>query len=129
MKLSIAFPAAAVAAFALAGALGQPAANASVNFATPLAATRYFAAAVDDGDMTALHQVTTPGSFKQVMGMRGGVRDLRAQSCTATGRGDYDCSMSYQFRKHGGTGYWNVIVAPAVSPGWYVYQYQLGGCG
>jgi hypothetical protein len=119
---------AATGALAFAVSVGQPAANAAVHFATPLSATRYFAAAVDEGDMTALHQVTTPGSFKQVMGMRGGVRDVRAQSCTATGRGDYDCSMSYQFRKQGGTGYWNVIVAPAVNPGWYVYQYQLGGC-
>lgn len=115
-------------ALAFAVAVGQPAANAAVRLATPLSATRYFAAAVDDGDLTALHQVTAPAAFKQVMGMRGGVRDVRAQSCTATGHGDYDCSMSYQFRKQGGTGYWNVIVAPAINPGWYVYQYQAGGC-
>jgi hypothetical protein len=120
----------AVAAFATAGALGAPAANAaSVHFTTPLEATRYFAAAVNSGDNTALHQVTTPASFKAVAGMRSEVRDLRAQSCTATGRGDYNCILSYQFRHQQGSSSWDVIVAPADNPGWYVYQYVVGGCG
>jgi hypothetical protein len=123
----LAVPAAAV--FVLAGAFGQPAANASVHFATPLAAMRYFASAVNAGDLSALHQVTTPPAFRAVMGMRSEARDVQAQSCTATGRGDYNCLLSYRFRQHQGTGQWDVIVAPAVNPGWYVYQYAAAGCG
>jgi hypothetical protein len=125
----------ATAAFVLAGTLGQPAVSASasvaapVHFATPLAATRYFAAAASSGDVPALHQVTTPGAFKAVMLMRPRVRDLRAVSCTATGRGDYNCMLSYRFPHQPGTGQWHVIVAPAISPGWYVYQYAYQGCG
>ena len=125
MKLLLAIAAVAVSA----GALGAPAANASVHFTTPLEATRYFAAAVNSGDNSALHQVTTPASFKAVMGMRSAVRDMRAQSCTATGHGDYDCVLNYQFRHQQGTSSWTVIVAPADDPGWYVYQYVVGGCG
>jgi hypothetical protein len=132
--------AAAVFCAALCGAVAVvPAANASVSFAspltathyfaTPLTATQYFADAVNSGDIAALHQVTTPDSFRAVMGMRGEVRDVQAKSCAATGRGDYDCSLKYQLRHQRGTGYWNVIVAPAISPGWYVYQYQVNGCG
>jgi hypothetical protein len=127
MKLSIAIPATALAVTAAVLAAGQPA-NAAVSFATPLAATRYFAAAVDNGDLAALHQVTTPASFKEVMGMRRYVRDVLAKSCAATGRGDYDCVLNYQYRNRPGTGSWNVIVAPADSPGWYVYQYAIDGC-
>jgi hypothetical protein len=104
-------------------------ANVTVRFATPLAATRYFAAAVNDGNLSALHQVTTPAAFRSVMGMRSEARDVQAQSCTATGRGDYNCLLSYQFRHHQGTSQWDVIVAPADSPGWYVYQYAAEGCG
>jgi hypothetical protein len=127
MKLTIALSAAAIAAVAVVA--GQPAANASVHFATPLAVTRYFAAAVDGNNMPELHQVTTPGSFRAVMAMRGGVRDVQARSCTATGRGDYRCVLSYQFRHQSGSGAWTVIVAPADDPGWYVYQYAYQGCG
>jgi hypothetical protein len=119
----------AIAAVASAGALGAPAANAaSVHFTTPLEATRYFAAAVNSADNSALHQVTAPASFKAVMGMRSAVRDVQAQSCTATGRGDYNCILNYQYRHQQGTGSWDVIVAPADDPGWYVYQYVAGGC-
>lgn len=71
--LTVAAAAAAVAAVAV-----QPAADASpvakttnpvtkttkVHFATPLAATRYFAAASNRDDVTALHHVTTPQAFK-----------------------------------------------------------------
>jgi hypothetical protein len=119
----------AIAAFASVGiSVGAPAANASVHLASPLEVTQYFAAAVNNSDLGELHQVTTPASFKAVMDMRSYVRDVHAQSCTATGRGDYDCVLKYQYRHQQGTGQWTVIVAPADSPGWYVYQYVVGGC-
>ncbi len=92
----------AIAAVASAGALGAPAANAaSVHFTTPLEATRYFAAAVNSADNSALHQVTAPASFKAVMGMRSAVRDVQAQSCT-TGRRDPGCILNYQYRHQQG---------------------------
>jgi hypothetical protein len=118
----------AIAALVWAGVLGQPAANASVHFATPLAAARYFATAVNDGDESALHQVTTPDAFKAAMGMRPQVKDVRVTSCPATGRGDYNCFLAFKYRDQRGTGQWDVIVAPATGPGWYVYRYPYHGC-
>jgi hypothetical protein len=130
MKLHIVLAAAFTATLtaALTAAVAAPAANASVHFATPLAATRYFAAAVDSRDTAALHQVTTPAAYKQVMYMRTLVRGVKATSCTATGRGDYDCLLQYRYTHQRGTGSWHVIVAPALSPGWYVYEYANQGC-
>jgi hypothetical protein len=123
LVLTLAISAACAGAVAVA-----PAANASVHFATPLAATRYFAAASNSGNLTALHRVTTPDSFHLVMGMRKEARDVRAQSCSATGQGDYNCVLSYKFAHKQGTGDWNIIVAPAIAPGWYVYTYiSCGG--
>ncbi|HEY1627760.1 MAG TPA: hypothetical protein VGG16_28620 [Streptosporangiaceae bacterium] len=108
-------------------ATAAPAANASapVRFATPLAAARYFAAAVNHDDLAALHQVTTPTAFKEVMGMRKEAKYVRALSCTATGRGDDSCFLSIGH----GQKQWSVIVAPAIDPGWYVYGYGYLGCG
>jgi hypothetical protein len=126
MKLHIVLAAAFTATFA--AAVASPAANASVHFASPLAATRYFAAAVDSGNTAALHRVTTPAAYKQVMYMRTLVRDVHATSCTATGRGDYECLLQYRYTHQRGNGSWHVIVAPAVSPGWYVYEYAYQGC-
>ncbi len=116
----------------------QPAANASpiaettkVHFATPLAALRYFAAAENRDDVTALHHVTTPQAFKALMAMRSEAVDVKAKSCSATKRGDYYCALEYRYPKGAhekGTGWWDVIVAPAVNPGWYVYQFiSCGG--
>lgn len=120
-----------IAAFAAAAAFasGQPAANASVHFGSPLAATQYFAAAANHDDMTALHQVTTPAAFRALMEMRAEARDVQAQSCTATGRGDYSCLLRYRYPHAPGRGQWNVIVAPAITPGWYVYGFLSCGGG
>lgn len=117
----------------------EPAANASppakttttkVHFATPLAALRYFAAAGNRDDVTALHHVTTPQSFKALMAMRSEAVDVQAKSCSATKRGDYYCALEYRYPKSAhekGSGWWDVIVAPAINPGWYVYQFV--SCG
>ena len=102
----------------------------SVHFATPLAAMRYFAAADDRDDVTALHHVTTPQAFKALMAMRSEAVDVRAKSCSATKRGDYYCALEYRYPKSShekGNGWWDVIVAPATNPGWYVYQFA--SCG
>lgn len=125
-----------------AAATVPPAANASaiarttlartsrVHFATPLAAMRYFAAAGNRDDVTALHHVTTPQAFKALMAMRSEAVDVQAKSCSATKRGDYYCALEYRYPKNShekGNGRWDVIVAPATNPGWYVYQFA--SCG
>jgi hypothetical protein len=100
------------------------------HFSTPQAAMRYLAAAYDRYDVTALHHVTTPSSFKQLMAMRSEAVDLHLKSCAPTGHGDYTCHFQHRYPKrmhNSGYGASDMIVAPTVRPGWYMYT--LEGCG
>ncbi len=89
---------------------------------------RYLAVAFNHHDASALHAVTTPDSYKALMGMRSGAVDLRLKSCSPTGHGDYGCTFIHNYPgKETGHGSASMIVAPARNPGWYMYQ--LLDCG
>jgi hypothetical protein len=96
------------------------------HFATPQAAMTYLAAAYNRDDVAAIHYVTTPASFKALMAMRSEAVDLQLRSCTRTGRGDYLCLFRHRYPKHmhdKGYGVSQFIAAPAINPGWYMYQF------
>lgn len=129
---SVAAGLASAVAICAAGAASAPHADAAgrVHFATPQAAMRYLADAYNRGDAVAMHHVTTPTSFKQLWGMRSEAVHLKLQACHATGRGDYDCTFQHRYPKSfhdNGYGSSDMIVAPADSPGWYLYT--LVECG
>jgi hypothetical protein len=131
------FSAALPVAIALAATFGTHTAAAAadpVHFGTPQGAMRYLAAASNHDDTAAIHQVTTPQSFKAFMGMRPELHSLHVSSCTATGRGDYICDLDYSYQYQNQTGkHWNnnavaqVVVAPARDPGWYLYTFITCG--
>jgi hypothetical protein len=131
------FSAALPVIIGLAATFGTGAAAAAaepVHFGTPQAAMRYLAAASNHDNATAIHQVTTPQSFKQFMGMRPELHGLHQGSCTATGHGDYICNLGYSYEYQNQTGkHWNnnavaqVIVAQALNPGWYLYAFITCG--
>lgn len=82
----------------------------------------YLAAAYNHHDNAALHAVTTPGTFRQLMGMRSEAVDLRLKMCRATGLGDYSCTFTHNYPGQAGHGSSDMIAAPALNPGWYLYQ-------
>jgi hypothetical protein len=101
-----------------------------IHFDTPQAAMRYMAAAWNRGDLRALHHVTTPSAFRDLMGMHSEAVNLKLQHCNATGHGDYICHFQHRYPKsfhNNGYGASDMIVAPAINPGWYMYS--LVGCG
>jgi hypothetical protein len=100
------------------------------HFATPQAAMRYLAAAYNRDDVAAIHYVTTPASFKDLMAMRSEAVDLQLRSCASTGRGDYLCVFRHRYPKRlhdKGYGESQFIAAPAIRQGWYMYQFL--NCG
>jgi hypothetical protein len=100
------------------------------HFGTPQAAMTYLAAAYNRYDVAALHHVTTPSSFKELMAMRSEAVNLQLKSCTPTGHGDYSCVFRHRYPKrmhNSGYGASEMIAAPARNPGWYMYA--LAGCG
>jgi len=87
----------------------------------------YLAAAYNRADITALHHVTEPRAFSRLMRMRSDAINLRLESCKANPRGDYTCYFRHDFpaREHkSGHGEAVFISAPALNPGWYMYQFQ-----
>jgi hypothetical protein len=101
------------------------------HFSTPQAAMRYLAWAYNHHDNRALHAVTRPQAFKELMAMRAGAVDLRLTSCAQNrGRGDYDCYFIHNYpasMHRSGHGSSTMLVAPALNPGWYMYE--LVDCG
>jgi hypothetical protein len=97
------------------------------HFDTPQAAMTYLAAAYNSDDITALHHVTEPRAFSRLMRMRSDAVNLRLESCTANPRGDYTCYFRHDFpasEHKPGHGEAVFISAPALNPGWYMYQFQ-----
>jgi hypothetical protein len=97
------------------------------HFATPQAAMTYLAAAYNADDTTALHHVTEPRAFQRLMSMRGDALNLRLKYCTHNPRGDYTCYFRHDFpasEHKTGHGEAIFIAAPALNPGWYMYQFQ-----
>jgi hypothetical protein len=115
------------------GASGAPASPAAASgytgphFATPQAAMTYLATAYNNYDITALHHVTQPQAFNRLMTMRATAVNLRLAYCALNPHGDYTCHFTHDFpaseHKHG-HGQAVFIAAPALNPGWYMYQFQ-----
>jgi hypothetical protein len=97
------------------------------HFGTPQAAMGYLAAAYNTGDLKALHHVTEPRAFSRLMIMRSDAINLRLRYCTPNPGGDYTCYFRHDFpasEHRSGHGEAVFIAAPAVNPGWYMYQFQ-----
>jgi len=87
----------------------------------------YLAAAYNRGDLAALHHVTEPRAFSRLMSMRSDALNLRLKDCTPNPRGDYTCYFRHDFpasEHKSGYGQAVFIAAPALNPGWYMYQFQ-----
>jgi hypothetical protein len=97
------------------------------HFDTPQAAMIYLADAYNAGDLTALHHVTEPRAFSRLMSMRSDAINLRLKYCTPNPRGDFTCYFRHDFpasEHKTGHGQAVFIAAPALNPGWYMYQFQ-----
>lgn len=97
------------------------------HFDSPQAAMIYLADAYNAGDLTALHHVTDPRAFGRLMSMRPDAINLRLKYCTPNPRGDFTCYFQHDFpASEHKTGYGQAvfIAAPALNPGWYMYQFQ-----
>jgi predicted lipid-binding transport protein (Tim44 family) len=97
------------------------------HFDSPQAAMTYLAAAYNAGDLTALHHVTEPRAFSRLMSMRSDALNLRLRYCTPNPRGDFACYFRHDFpasEHKTGHGQAVFIAAPALNPGWYMYQFQ-----
>ena len=87
----------------------------------------YLAHAYNTWDVTALHQVTEPRAFARLMDMRSDAFNLRLKYCTPNPRGDFTCYFQHDFpasEHKTGHGQAVFIAAPALNPGWYMYQFQ-----
>jgi hypothetical protein len=97
------------------------------HFNTPQAAMIYLADAYNAGDLTALHHVTEPRAFHRLIGMRSDALNLRLKYCTPNPRGDFTCYFRHDFpasEHKTGHGQAVFIAAPALNPGWYMYQFE-----
>jgi hypothetical protein len=120
---------AAVARFAVTGLRTQALASRypGPHFTTPQDAMRYLADAYNSGDLTALHHVTELRAFSRLMSMRFDAINLRLKHCTPNPRGDFTCYFRHDFpasEHKTGHGQAVFIAAPALNPGWYMYQFQ-----
>jgi hypothetical protein len=85
----------------------------------------YLARAYNAHDVTALHAVTTPQSYRELMQMQSEAVKLQLQSCTPDpGHGDYICYFRHDYPASlhkSGHGASRMLIAPALNPGWYLY--------
>jgi hypothetical protein len=101
------------------------------HFGTPQEAMAYMATAYDSDDTADLHAVTDPQGFTALLSMRSSDIDLQLESCTARVTGDYVCSLRYDYvhgQQNSESRVAMLIAAPALNPGWYMYQF-ISGCG
>jgi hypothetical protein len=91
----------------------------------------YLARAYNGHDIAALHAVTTPQSYRELMQMRSEAVNLQLRYCTLDrGRGDYTCYFRHDYPAslhRSGRGGSEMVIAPALNPGWYLYG--ILGCG
>jgi hypothetical protein len=100
------------------------------HFGTPQQAMTYLAAAYNRDDVAALHYVTTPAAFQNLMAMRSEAVNLQLRYCSPTGHGDYTCYFRHDYPKslhRQGHGSSEFIAAPALTQGWYMYFFE--DCG
>jgi hypothetical protein len=95
------------------------------HFSSPSSAMIYLARAYNRHDVTALHAVTTPQSYRELMQMRSEAVNLQLRQCTLDrGRGDYICDFTHDYPAslhQSGHGASEMLIAPALNPGWYLY--------
>ncbi len=86
----------------------------------------YMARAWNGHDLRALRAVTTPQSYRELTQMRSDLVNLRLRRCTLNhGRGDYICSFRHDnpaSLHKSGHGTSEMLIAPALNPGWYLYE-------
>ncbi len=100
------------------------------HFDTPQAAMVYLASAYNSGDTAALHAVTMPQAFRELMDMRAEAVNLRLRHCVPTSRGDYTCYFRHDYpasMHKSGHGAAVFTAAPALNPGWYMYLFNECG--
>jgi hypothetical protein len=95
------------------------------HFSTPQSAMLYLTGAYNQKDAAELHAVTTPQAFRQLVAMQSEAVDLQLQSCvpSGSGRGDYVCTFRHDYPASlhkSGHGSSQILVAPALNPGWYM---------
>jgi hypothetical protein len=95
---------------------------------------RYLAGAYNRNDAVALRKVTTPAARHDLMDMRREAVNLRLNSCTRNSDGTYLCTFRHDYpaslprdQRSPQGGEAEVLVAPALTPGWYASG--LAGCG
>jgi hypothetical protein len=109
-----------------------PPAYTGPDFTTAQAAMAYLAAAYNSDDTTAMHAVTTSQAFTALLAMHSSDVNLQVGSCTARAQGDYICSFRYTYAYTTASGQNSqtrsamAIVAPALNPGWYMYNFIFG---
>ena len=85
----------------------------------------YLARAYNGHDITALHAVTTPQSYRELMQMQSEAVKLQLRYCTPDrGHGDYICYFRHDYPAslhQSGRGTSQMLIAPALNPGWYLY--------
>jgi hypothetical protein len=85
----------------------------------------YLASKYNSHDATALRAVTTSQSYRELMQMRSEAVNLELRYCTPDhGRGDYICYFSHDYPAslhQSGHGASEMLIAPALNPGWYLY--------
>jgi hypothetical protein len=95
------------------------------HFGSPESAMAYLASAFNSGNAADLHAVTTPNSYLELTQMWSGPVNLQLQYCTPdASRGDYYCYFSHDYPtslNKTSEAVANMLVAPAVNPGWYLY--------
>jgi len=86
----------------------------------------YLARAYNGHDITALRAVTTPQSYRELMQMQSEAVNLQLRYCTPDpGRGDYTCYFRHDYPASlhmSGHGASQMLIAPALNPGWYLYS-------
>jgi hypothetical protein len=90
----------------------------------------YLAAAYNNDDTTAMHALTDPQAFTSLQAMRSPDSNLQLTSCSPTPRGDYICTVRYDYSASGHHSRHQtamLIAAPALNPGWYMYRF-VSGC-
>jgi hypothetical protein len=105
---------------------------AAPHFDTPQAAMTYLAAAWNAHDEVALGHVTNPGARTTLDAMHSEAVNLRLDHCDRRPQGDYLCYFHHDYPSGtsagaAGGGQAAFLVAPALTPGWYMTVVQ--SCG
>jgi hypothetical protein len=94
-------------------------------FSSASSAMLYLAGAYNGHDAKALRAVTTPQSYRELTQMRSEAVNLQLRYCQPDrGHGDYICYFRHAYPAglhQSGLGASEMLIAPALNPGWYLY--------